>query len=70
MPRPSFCPNCGKPLPAGPQGAQPFSEDVTGIEGRGWDCYCDACTWSGDIMPDNEADPVFTTLESSKESAL
>ena len=51
MARPNFCPNCGGKLPDGPHGAQPYSDE----EGNGgWDCYCEACEWSGDIEPDEE----------------
>mgnify|MGYP001618310517 CR=1 FL=1 len=66
MARPGFCPNCGKLLPLGPHGAQPFSADEAGIEGRGWDCYCKSCKWSGDIMPDNED---HAEVEHKKEGA-
>ena len=50
--RPNYCPQCGGALPEGPHGAQGF-EDTVANEG-GWDCYCAACSWSGDIMPDAE----------------
>ena len=53
MSRPIFCPNCGAKLPEGAHGAQPFVG--TGLVGEdGWDCFCDACRWSGDILPDDE----------------
>lgn len=49
--RPKYCPNCAALLPEGPHGAQEFgSEGSVNIEG--WDCYCPACEWSGDILPD------------------
>ena len=51
MTRPRYCPNCGVPLSQDPNAAVPFR---TRLEGSGWDCYCDACKWSGDIMPDDE----------------
>ena len=69
MSEPKFCPNCGAPLPEGPRGRQPFfSPDDpssrppppgTGDRWKGdggWDCSCDACKWSGDILPDDEAE--------------
>ena len=28
----------------------------TDESGAGYDCYCSACEWSGDIWPDDEAD--------------
>ena len=52
MARPLFCPNCGKSLPKGPHGAQGFTNTMTGD--GGWDCFCAACKWSGDILPDSE----------------
>ena len=55
MSRPVFCPNCGKKLPDGPHGAQGVTNTVSGR--GGWDCYCETCKWSGDIMPDSEAKP-------------
>ena len=55
MSEPKFCPNCGWALPDGPRGRQPFSITKAGVTSGGWDCYCDACSWSGDIMPDDEA---------------
>lgn len=54
MARPNFCPNCGGRLPEGPHGAQAFSVYPTGV--GGWDCYCDGSQWSGDILPDDEAE--------------
>lgn len=53
MTRPLFCPNCAAPLARTLNGAQAFSKDGDG----GWDCYCQACQWAGDIMPDDEAVP-------------
>lgn len=54
MSRPNYCPNCAAPLPPGSHGAQGFSKTEAGESEGGWDCYCDACKWSGDIMPDDE----------------
>ena len=51
MTRPNFCPNCAAPLAETPHGAQPFTAEGDG----GWDCFCDACKWGGDILPDEEA---------------
>jgi len=56
-PRPRFCPGCGARLPDGAHGAQPFSHDdkASDDEARwSWNCYCDACHWSGDISPESE----------------
>ena len=53
MSRPNFCPHCGHKLPDGAHGAQGFTQGRTGD--GGWDCYCDICGWSGDILPDEEA---------------
>ena len=53
MSEPKFCPNCGAPLPEGPHGRQPFGAEAGD---GGWDCFCDICKWSGDIMPDDEAE--------------
>jgi len=50
---PQFCPSCAAPLPEGPRGREPFS---TTVDGDGWDCYCAACKWSGDIFPDDEGE--------------
>ena len=53
MARPNFCPNCGAKLPDGSDGAQGFTAGVEdGEEIEGWECYCPACEWSGDILPD------------------
>lgn len=56
MSRPLFCPNCGASLPEGPHGAQPFhlADEDGSCDCGGWDCFCDNCQWSGDIMPDDE----------------
>ena len=56
MTHPMYCPNCGVLLPAGGQGAQPFTrtEKGEGTIEKGWDCYCATCKWSGDIYPDEE----------------
>ena len=53
MSRPRYCPDCGKPLPlpSGPFGAQAI-KNAAGD--GGWDCYCRACRWGGDIWPDEE----------------
>ena len=48
--RPNFCPNCAGPLPDGSHGAQPYEIDEDHM--IGWDCYCDACGWGGNIEPD------------------
>ena len=50
--RPNFCPNCAAPLPEGSHGAQGFSHIELMEDAEGWDCFCDACYWSGDILPD------------------
>lgn len=53
--RPKFCPNCAAALPEGSHGAQDFTcYSSEGESGGCWDCYCDACKWSGDILPDDE----------------
>lgn len=54
MTRPNYCPRCGEPLPDGPHGAQPFKVSMDAGADGGWDCYCEVCKWSGDIMPDDE----------------
>ena len=59
MSRPKFCPNCSTAVDENYNYAVPFSADSYGRERRGWDCYCDGCQWSGDILPDLEDDPVF-----------
>lgn len=60
---PRFCPGCGAEfrdtkesralMPIG----QPFGPSLDRAELEpeitwGWDCYCVACEWSGDIRPD------------------
>ena len=53
--RPLFCPNCATPLLLGVHGAQPWSAapgPYSEESEEGWDCFCNACYWSGDIMPD------------------
>ena len=63
MTRPRFCPNCGAAFPEKsvdvdyniqPYGPGPSiaPEHITG-----YDCYCKACKWSGDIEPDGEDRP-------------
>ena len=49
---PQFCPSCAAPLREGPRVRRLWhdTDDVTG-----WDCHCSACGWSGDIIPDEEA---------------
>ena len=56
MNRPLFCPACGAPLPEGPHGAQEFGRREPGEleDETGYDCHCDTCKWSGDILPDEE----------------
>ena len=49
--RPLFCPNCATLLPDGSHAPQEFGT-TDGSEETGWDCFCNACHWSGDIMPD------------------
>ena len=49
--RPRFCPNCAAPLSEEPHGAQEFTPGAR-PDRNGWDCFCDACHWSGDILPD------------------
>ena len=53
MSRPSFCPNCGAAL-SSDEGtvAVPITDPETGD--GGYDCYCPACDWSGDVYPDDE----------------
>ena len=47
---PKFCPNCAMPLHAvGMETTDPDPEN-------GWDCFCQACHWSGDIFPDCETE--------------
>jgi len=49
--QPNFCPNCGRRFANEGNSRVPFgiveSEAIVG-----WDCFCDACYWSGDIEPD------------------
>ena len=48
MSKPLFCPQCGKES----LNLEPFEGEYDG----GYDCYCLTCEWSGDILPDDEAD--------------
>lgn len=75
MTRPRYCPNCAKALSDESHNTQAFSSGEDG----GWDCYCDACEWSGDIFPDDEREFVQTgtinphlleVVESAIEKAL
>ena len=50
--RPKFCPNCAAPLPTVSHNTQPWGCDAESYSIEGWDCFCDACGWSGDIVPD------------------
>lgn len=52
MSRPSFCPNCGAALPDDDRAAVPIGDPKT-VDG-GYECYCGACGWPGDILPDDE----------------
>ena len=52
MSRPYFCPNCGAALSPEERAAVKIYDPGTG--NGGYDCYCDACTWSGDVYPDSE----------------
>lgn len=52
MSRPYFCPNCGTALRPDERPAVPISDPETGD--GGYDCYCVACGWSGDVYPDDE----------------
>mgnify|MGYP001609832769 CR=1 FL=1 len=66
--RPKFCPHCGARLDD-PNGA--YSTTTTGPSPKtGWDCFCDRCSWSGDIFPDfqTEADLYKALLESVEET--
>ncbi len=63
MLRPNFCPACGARLPEGDRYAMPTerSRDCPASSGRnallawrGFDVYCPACEWSGDIEPDEK----------------
>lgn len=54
---PHYCPNCGKPLSS----IQSYWDDSSRpstpenpFRGIGYDCYCDDCHWSGDIIPDKD----------------
>mgnify|MGYP001589285579 CR=1 FL=1 len=52
--KPKFCPNCGKPL-RGRNAIQPFTTRITQTI-IGYDTYCKACGWSGDISPDEKTE--------------
>ncbi len=52
MSRPAYCPGCGSTLPGDERTAVPISDPESGD--GGYDCYCEACGWSGDILPDDE----------------
>lgn len=52
MSRPAYCPGCGSTLPGDERTAMPILEPESGD--GGYDCYCGACGWSGDIYPDDE----------------
>ena len=53
MTRPKYCPNCGTLL-TDEYSAEAISSTM---ENRpGYDCYCSACEWSGDIWPDDESE--------------
>lgn len=59
MTRPRYCPACAAPIPPGDRWAMPIAS--VDREGRpvppyGYDVYCAACGWSGDIMPDDETE--------------
>lgn len=62
---PRFCPGCAAPLvdvagscalmPIGvPAGRSGDYAELGPDDPWGWDCYCAACGWSGDISPDEE----------------
>lgn len=49
--RPRFCPACGAAL-EGETAAVAIIDEGSGD--GGYDCYCEACGWSGDVFPDAE----------------
>ncbi len=53
MTEPNYCPNCGAPF-SGEFSAVAISNPEN--NSCGYDCYCFACKWSGDIWPDDEAE--------------
>ena len=59
---PKWCPNCATRLPEGAHGAQGFS-DTEESDATGWDCFCEACYWSGDIIPDYATEAELATAE-------
>ena len=68
---PNFCPSCGGKLR---DDKQPFWADSARMEqpddpfrGIGYDCYCENCGWSGDIVPDADWDVVHNIDENGKE---
>ena len=55
--KPRFCPNCGKPLKdvvtcQAVHGSLPPKRCFVKEAEIEFDCYCDACKWSGEISPD------------------
>jgi hypothetical protein len=66
---PHFCPNCGESL------SEPISYWADShrqstidnpFKGLGYDCWCDNCHWSGDILPDMDRDIVEKRNEITK----
>ena len=58
VPRPIYCPNCTTELAPDDGGASPFTIINAPVaqylpHTDGFECFCDACHWSGDILPDD-----------------
>ena len=49
--QPKFCPACGAAL-EGETATVAIIDERSGD--GGYDCYCEACGWSGDMFPDAE----------------
>lgn len=61
--RPKFCPNCAAELSLGPHRVQKFTTTSDpDLSEDGWDCFCNACSWSGDIYPDYATTSVGTYM--------
>lgn len=70
---PNYCPNCGETLPQTEIHRMPFWVDSgrretpkNPFKGIGYDSFCPNCSWSGDIIPDDDRDVVHNIDEKGK----
>lgn len=52
MIKPKYCPHCGARLVDDHGWIQAYLDNYDISRVQGYDCYCDNCTWSGNIEPD------------------